>query len=153
MSGCPDLSSNDGCKFCLLQGAGTQMALWFYAMMCLLCLKQALSATIHQQKFVDLTLNNSVRAAVCDIKDDKFWKCIYILLCAVFLALRLLCYCNKNKPAMDKIFFSSHRTTLALNKLEEFLNDKSLFTSIKSDSNLTQEGNIVLEGRGGEDSE
>ncbi len=79
-----------------------------------------------------------------DIKDDKFWKCIYLLLRAVFPALRMHCYCDKNKPAMDKTFFLSHRTTLALKKLEEFLNNRSLFGSLRSDSNLTQEGNIVL---------
>ncbi len=93
--------ANKGCTVNLLQGAGTQIALWFYAMVRLLRLQKPLAATIHQQKFVDLTLNNSVRAAVYDIKEDKFWKCIYMLLRAVFPALRLLCYCNKNKPAMD----------------------------------------------------
>jgi hypothetical protein len=72
-----------------------------------------------------------------------FWKCVYLLVRAVFPALRLLCYCNKNKPAMDKIFFISHRTTLALKKLEEFLNNRNLFGSLRSDSNLTKEGNIV----------
>ncbi len=136
--------ANKGRKVGLLWGAGTRMALWFYAMMRLLRLKQPLTATIHQQKIVDLNLNDSVRSAVQDIKDDKFWKCIYLLLCAVFPALRLLRYCDKSKPAMDKIFFLSHRTTLALNKLEEFLNDRHLFGSLRSDSNLNQEGNIVL---------
>ena len=103
-----------------------------------------LTTTIHQQTFVDLTIKDSAKAAVCDIKDDKFWKCIYILLCAVFPALRLLHYCDKNKPAMYKIFFLSHRTTVALDKLEEFLNDKT--RALKSDDNLTREGNIVLGG-------
>jgi hypothetical protein len=144
--------ANKGHRVGLLRGAGTQMALWFYAMMRLLCLRQPLVGTIHQQKFVDLNLNDSVRVAVRDIKDDKFWKCIYILLCAVFPALRLLCYCDKSQPAMDKIFFLSHRTTLALDKSEEFLNDKSLFDSLRSDSNLTQEGNIIL-GEGGDESD
>jgi hypothetical protein len=51
---------------------------------------------------------------------------------------------------MDKIFFLSHRTTLALHKLEEFLNDIRLFGSLRSDSNLNQEGNIVL-GDGGDE--
>jgi hypothetical protein len=129
--------ANKGCLVNLLQGAGTQVALWFYAMVRLLRLQQPLAATIHQQRFVDLNLNNSVRAAVHDIKDDKFWKCVYLLLCAVFPALRLLCYCNKSKLAMDKIFFLSHRTTLALKKSEEFLNDRNLFGSLRSDSNLT----------------
>jgi hypothetical protein len=80
----------------------------------LLNLRQPLAATIHQQKFVDLNLNDSVRAAEHDIKDNKFWKCIYLLLCAVFPVLRLLCYWDKSKPAMDKLFFLSHRTTLTL---------------------------------------
>ncbi len=50
---------------------------------------------------------------------------------------------------MDKIFFLSRRTTLALEKLEEFLNNRNLFGSIRSDFNLNQEGNIVL-GEGGD---
>jgi hypothetical protein len=97
--------ANGGRKVGLLRGVGTQMALWFYAMIRALHLRQPLTATIHQQKFVDLNLNESAKAAVRDIKDDKFWKCIYILLRAVFPALRLLHYCDKNKPSMDKIFF------------------------------------------------
>jgi hypothetical protein len=99
--------SNGGRKVGLLWGAGTQMALWFYAIIQALRLRQPLTATatIHQQKFVNLNLNESAKAAVRDIKDDKFWKCIYILLRAVFPALRLLHYCDKNKPSMDKIFF------------------------------------------------
>jgi hypothetical protein len=36
---------------------------------------------------------------------------------------------------MDKIFFLSLRTTLALEKLEEFLNDRNLFGSLRNDSN------------------
>ncbi len=141
--------ANKGCTVNLLRAAGTQMALWFYAMVHFLCLRQPLAATIHQQKFVGLNLNDSVRAAVHDIKVDKFWKCLYLLLHSVFPALRLLCYCDKSNPAMDKIFFLSHRTTLTLEKLEEFLNDRILFGSLRSDSNLTQEGNIVL-GEGGD---
>ena len=79
-----------------------------------------------------------------DVKDEKFWKCIYIILCAVFPALRLLCYCDKNKPTMDKIFFLSHRTTVALNKSEALLNNKLLFGALKSESTLRAEGDIVL---------
>jgi len=138
-------------KVGLLRGAGTRMALWFYAMIRALRLRQPLTATIHQQKFVDLNLNESAKAAVRDIKDDKLWKCIYILLRAVFPALRLLRYCDKNKPAMDKIFFLSHRTTVALENSEQFLNDKSLFGSLKIDVNLTKEGNTILGGAEGAD--
>ena len=136
--------ANSGHKVGLLRGAGTRMALWFYAMMQALRLRQALEATIHQQKFLELKLKDSAKAAVRDVKDEKFWKCIYIILRAVFPALRLLCYCDKNKPAMDKIFFLSHRTTVALDKSEALLNDKLLFGALKSDSNLRAEGDIVL---------
>ncbi len=145
--------ANGGCKVGLLRGAGTRMVLWFYAMMQALRLRQPLTATIHQQKFVDLTLNDSAKAAVHDIKDDKFWKCIHILLRAVFPALRLLHYCDKNKPAMDKMFFLSHRTTVALNKSEEYLNNRTLFGALKSDLDLTKEGKMILGGAGGADAD
>jgi len=60
--------ANRGRKVRLIRGAGTQMALWFYAMMDLLHLQQPLKATIHQQKILDLTLTNSAKGAVHDIR-------------------------------------------------------------------------------------
>lgn len=38
---------------------------------------------------------------------------------------------------------------MALEQSEEFLNDKSLFGSLKIDGNLTKEGNTILGGAGG----
>jgi len=96
--------ANKGRKVALLRGAGTRMALWVYAMMRVLQLKQALMTTIHQQRFTDLTVNKTVAMAVQDIENPDFWKCLYIILRAVFPALRLLRYCDKSKPAMDKIY-------------------------------------------------
>ncbi len=55
----------------LLRGAGTRFASWFYAMMHLLCLKEPLKSTSHQQKFRDICLNASARAAVKNIGDEK----------------------------------------------------------------------------------
>jgi hypothetical protein len=94
----------------LLQGAGTKFATWFYAMHRALRLRKALLATIHQQKFLDLDSMKkpSVRMAVQDINDTKFWKCLYILLRSVFPALRALRYCDASRPVMDKIYFLSH---------------------------------------------
>ncbi len=109
----------------------------------LLCLKGFLKLTIHQQKFHDLDLDSSAKAAVRDIEDDKLWKCMYILLCSVFPTLRALPYCDASKPSMDKIFFLSHRTTQAIEKSKEFLDDESLSGSIKTDANLIHEGNLV----------
>jgi hypothetical protein len=69
---------NKGRTVSHLWGAVTQMALWFYAIVHLLRLRQPLAATTHQHKNVDLNLNNTVRAAVHDFKDDKFWKCMSV---------------------------------------------------------------------------
>jgi hypothetical protein len=80
------MANNRGRKVGLLRGAGTQMALWFYAMMRLLRLKQALMATIHQQRFSDLTLNETVAMAVQDIKNPDFWKLevfVYYIACCI----------------------------------------------------------------------
>jgi hypothetical protein len=83
--------------------------------------------------------------AVMDIQDAKFWKCLYILLCAVFPALKLLRYCDANKPSMDKIFFLSHRTTQAIEQSLDSLNDNTLFGSLACDRNLRQ-GDINVDG-------
>jgi hypothetical protein len=136
--------ANRGWKVCLIRGAGTQMALWFYAMLRLIRLQQPLKATIHQQKFLYLTHTTSARGAVQDIKDQNFWKCMYILLHAVFPALRALWYCDSNTPCMDKLFHLSHRTTVAIENSLDDLNDKSPFGSLKTDQNLIEEGYIVL---------
>ncbi len=45
---------------------------------------------------------------------------------------------------MDKIYYLSHRTTVAIGKSQDDLNDERLFGSLKTDRNLIEEGNIVL---------
>jgi hypothetical protein len=62
----------------------------------------------------------------------------------LFPALRALRYCDSNTPYMDKLYYLSHRTTVAIEKSQDDLNDESLFGSLKTDRNLTEEGNIVL---------
>jgi hypothetical protein len=109
------------------------MASWFYGMMRLLRLKQPLKATIHQQQFRDLTLNVSAKAALHDIQDNKFWKCLYVLLRAVFPALWALRYCDSNTPVMDKIYFLSHRTTAAIQKSQEFFEEVGLFSTAQKE--------------------
>ena len=88
--------------------------------------------------------------AVQDIEDNKFWKCLYILLCFVFPALRALRFCNASRPVMDKIFFLSHRTTQAIERSQEFLNNSNLFGALTMDSNLIAEGNIILGSNNGD---
>jgi len=47
---------------------------------------------------------------------------------------------------MDKIFFLSHRTTEAIIRSQEVLNDPHLFGALKMDRNLQAEGNVILGG-------
>ena len=136
--------ANKGKKIGLLRGASTRFATWFYAMMRLLRLKGPLLATIHQAKFRDLDLNNRVRSAVMDIEDKLFWKALYILLRAVFPMLRALRYCDSNTPAMDKIFYLSHRATESIMKSGNDLNDETLFGTLGSDDELEAEADEVF---------
>ncbi len=69
---------------------------------------------------------------------------MYILLRAVFLALRALRYCNSNTPCMNKIYYLSHRTRVAIENSQDDLNDERLFGSLNTDRNLIEEGNIIL---------
>ena len=57
---------NKGRKVGLLRGATTRFATWFYTMVRLLQLEEALIATIRQLKFRDLSLNDRDRLAVFD---------------------------------------------------------------------------------------
>jgi hypothetical protein len=69
---------------------------------------------------------------------------MYIPLCAVFPGLKALQYWDSNTPCMDKIYYLSHRTTVAIEKLQDDLNDESLFGSLNTDRNLLDKGNIAL---------
>ena len=61
-------------------------------------------ATIHTVEFKDLEKNDVTRAAIKDISNPQFFKAIYVLLRAVFPALRVLHFCDKGEPCLDKIF-------------------------------------------------
>ena len=96
-------------------------------------MKMALQGTIHDAKFRVLDTNDSTRGAVFDVENAKFWKALYVVTRSVFPALRLLRYCDANKPAMDKMKHLGHRTTVALEKSVEFLNDEELFKDFGGD--------------------
>ena len=71
---------NKGKKIGLLRGAGTRFATWFYAMMGILTLTDAILVTVHQALFKDLAKTDVVHAAVVDIKNDQFFKAMYYVL-------------------------------------------------------------------------
>ena len=121
------------------------MAMFFHCGVRLLRLKQASLATIHQKKFRDLNLNETARLAVLDIANPVFFKGLCCLLQAAFPALCALCYCDKSSPAMCKTHCLSHRTTLAIEKSMESLNDANPFGAFdQEDKNLASEEEEVF---------
>ena len=53
--------------------------------------------------------------------EERYYKAMYALLRAVYSALVALRYSDSNTPAMDKIFFLAHRTTVTIKKSVEGL--------------------------------
>ena len=104
------------------------MASFFYAMHRMLCLRQALLATVNSLGFCQIAkLTKNAHHCIANVKNPKFWKAIYILLCAVFTKIRCLCFCDSNKPAMDKLFYLVHCTTMTIDWSMVMLNDKDFF--------------------------
>ncbi len=63
--------------------------------------------------------------AVIDI-EDKFWKCIYVLLCALFFSLKALRLSDTSFPGMNKIYYFVHCACAAVA-------DETLFGPIVKD--------------------
>ena len=77
----------------------------------------------------DLKKNTVQVRAAEDIEKNLFWKQIYILLRSLFPALLLLRHTDSNCPGKDKLYYLTHRTTIALYKSEDSLDDEDLFPS------------------------
>ena len=77
---------------------------------------------------------------------------IYFAACCI-TCTKVASLLRQEQASNGQDFFLSHRTTVALEKSEPFLNDKSLFGSLKIDGNLTKEGNTILGGAGDADAD
>ena len=120
----------------MLQGAGTRFTAWFYAMIHLLRMRNAFLATIHQERFCLLDLNDHVRYSIIDIKDKIFWKEFYTILCAVCQEICILFLYDLNTPAMDKIFCLYHCTSNTIAQSMTALNDIILFGPLSASDGL-----------------
>ena len=58
---------------------------------------------------------------------------MYVVLRAVYPALRCLRYCDSNTPAMDKVYLLAHRTVLAIEQSVQSLEDINLFAPFAND--------------------
>ena len=61
------------------------------------------------------------------------WRSFYYLLRSVYPALRALRLADSNKPGMDKIYYYSNKTSIALEKSASFLNDPVYFPLTNED--------------------
>ena len=120
------------------------MATWLYAMTQVLHHKDVLLSTVHTVTFRDLPKNDHTKAAIIDSTDRRFFKALYILLRALYPAA--LRYCDKNDPAMDKIYFLAHRTSLALEWSISLLDDMDLFQVFESDDLLDEALEVFGDG-------
>ena len=82
-----------------------------------------------------------------DIEDGNFWKSLYILLRAVFPTISVLRYCESNTPMMDKIYTLAQRTSDAIEKSADDLNDTFLFSGIATTDGLAFEESDVFGGQ------
>ena len=113
----------------------------------ILRLKDALIATIHTAEFKELEKNDVIRAAIQDIANPQFFKALYVLLRAVFPALRVLRFCDKGEPCLDKIFYLAHRATEALAKSKTLLSDARLFTFDDDEFLAVEQSEVFGRGR------
>ena len=101
-----------------------------------ICLEGALLATVHDPHFSKLDIvktNNRFMLAVHNIKSKSFCCAVYILLRCVFPAPILIYYSDSNIPAMDKLYYLSHRVTVAPETSTEDLNDNDLFLALEDE--------------------
>jgi hypothetical protein len=91
-------------------------------------------STVHAAQFKEVDKSDVVSATIKDINDPKFFKAMYIVLRAVYPAIRVLRYCNKREQCMDKLYYLTSCATDAINRSKELLNDPDNF---KFDEDIT----------------
>jgi hypothetical protein len=104
--------TNGGRAVGLLRGAGTRMALWFYAMLRLLRVRQPLTATVHQQKFVKLNLNKTVAAQCVTFVMISFGS-VFTLYCVLSFQ-PFVCFATVINPHLQWTKSSTCHTGLQL---------------------------------------
>jgi len=109
-------------------------------------MQQILKNTVNNAAFSSVPMDASVKFAMRDVEDPNYFKAMYVLCRAVFPALKLLRHCDANRPAMDKIYFLAHRTTVAIQiqRSVNALNDDDLFGKWEeADVDLSSQEKIV----------
>ena len=104
----------------LLRSADTRMLGYFYAMYRGLRIRKALIATVASPKWAALKKKPVVNSAAEDVMCGKYWKTVYLLLCAVFPLLELLRINDSNIPGKDKLYYFTSQKIAAEKKNQRF---------------------------------
>ena len=80
--------------------------------------------------FENLKLRSFAEKAAEDIKDRNLWKIMYRLLRVLFPALWLLRLADSNRAGTDKVYYYSQKTSAAIERSVQVLDDLDLFPKL-----------------------
>ena len=123
----------------LLLGSDVRFAFYFYSMHRALRCRKALEATVHSVAWESLKNQKAfITRAVDDVKNDIFWKRIFVLLRALYPLLLMLRLADSNKPNMDRVCFLLEKARTHLIKAKDDLMDEFLFPTTYRCSKTTE---------------
>ena len=92
-----------------------------------MCLSGSLKAAIHSAVSTGLKVKKKIiTRTAADIRDNVFWKQVYVLLRVFWLMLKTMRLVDTNKAYMDKIHYDMHKACTAMKNSKELLNDVTL---------------------------
>jgi hypothetical protein len=120
---------NGGWKVGLLHAADTHMAGHAYAQVRMLCLKDALLATITSAAYIDLKLKGFPKKVEAYLQNPDMWEATFVLHCCLFPMIRVLRLGDKSacRGGMSQIEYLVHQTDEAIKNSMELLRDLKYF--------------------------
>jgi hypothetical protein len=68
----------------------------------LLNLRDALKSTINSKEFMDL---NNFKPETFVLNSDNFWLYLFVMCCALYFPMRVLCLADQQVPGMEKLYY------------------------------------------------
>jgi hypothetical protein len=117
------------------------------ALLQLLRLHNLLKSTVMSREFMDLKV---FKGASDIIMSDEFWKYIFLMCCALYAPMCVLCLADQNKPAMDKLYSYKLQTDCMLPK---WLGEVEKSTSFLTPNMIATMGQVQSAGVSDSESE
>ena len=118
------------------------MASFFYAMVRSLRLKGDLAATVNDPNHVLLDKNQRMHKACVDVKNHDVWHALYIICALCHGPMLVLRFSDAGEPAMDQVFYWTHKTCVFIKEHEDEINKVELFAGngdVEEDGNFDEE--------------